>query len=132
MADRMTIGGLAEAAVVSVETVRFYQRSGLIAEPARPSGGYRTYGMDDVRRLRFIKRAQSLGFTLDEVANLLTLEGARSCASTRGLAAAKLATVASKVKDLLAIQAALTTMIARCDQEQGDARCPLILALSDD
>jgi MerR family transcriptional regulator, mercuric resistance operon regulatory protein len=93
MTEKMTISRLAGAAGVNAETVRFYQRSGLLDEPARPYTGYPTYGGEDVRRIRFIKRAQLLGFTLDEIANLLKLEGSQTCANTRDLAAKKLAMV---------------------------------------
>lgn len=132
MNGKMTIGRLAGAAGVNVETVRFYQRSGLIDEPARPQAGYRTYGDDDVRRIRFIKRAQHLGFTLEEVASLLKLEGSGTCSSTRSLAARKLAMVEAKVSDLLAMKAALATMVARCDSENPAGGCPIIQALIDD
>lgn len=132
MTEKMTISRLAGAAGVNVETVRFYQRSGLIDEPARPYGGYRTYGGEDVRRIRFIKRAQLLGFTLDEIANLLTLEGSRACASTRDLAAKKLAMVEEKISDLLAMKTALATMVSRCDSEHTGVDCPIIQALIDD
>lgn len=132
MNEKMTIGRLAGAAGVNVETVRFYQRSGLINEPTRPYSGYRTYGTDDVRRIRFIKRAQLLGFTLDEIANLLRLEGSRACTSTRDLAATKLAMVESKLSDLLAMKAALSEMVARCDSEERSAGCPIIQSLTDD
>lgn len=132
MTEKMTIGRLADAAGVNVETVRFYQRSGLIDEPARPRSGYRTYGDKDVRRIRFIKRAQLLGFTLDETANLLGLEGTRTCASTRDLAAKKLALVESKLIDLVAMKMALASMIARCDSEERNAGCPIIQALIED
>lgn len=132
MTGKMTIGRLAGAAGVNVETVRFYQRSGLIDEPARPSSGYRTYGDIDVQRIRFIKRAQLLGFTLDEIANLLRLQGSRTCSSTRDLAANKLAMVESKLNDLLAMKTALASMVARCDSEVRSTACPIIQALIDD
>jgi MerR family mercuric resistance operon transcriptional regulator len=132
MTEKMTISRLAGAAGVNVETVRFYQRSGLIDEPARPYSGYRTYGSEDVRRIRFIKRAQLLGFTLDEIASLLKLEGSQACASTRDLAAKKLAMVEAKLSDLLAMKTALATMVSRCDSEQLSASCPIIQALIDD
>ena len=132
MTEKMTISRLASAAGVNVETVRFYQRSGLIDEPARPYGGYRTYGDEDVRRIRFIKRAQLLGFSLDEIANLLTLEGSQTCASTRELAAKKLAMVEAKLSDLLAMKTALATMVSRCDSEHAGVGCPMIQALIDD
>jgi MerR family mercuric resistance operon transcriptional regulator len=128
----MTISRLASAAGVNVETVRFYQKSGLIDEPARPYSGYRTYGSDDARRIRFIKRAQLLGFTLGEIASLLKLEGSQTCASTRELAARKLAMVEAKLSDLLAMKTALATMVSRCDSEHPGADCPIIQTLIDD
>jgi MerR family mercuric resistance operon transcriptional regulator len=132
MTKKMTIGRLASAAGVTVETIRFYQRSELIDEPARPYDGYRTYGDEDVRRIRFIKRAQLLGFTLDEIANLLKLDGSQACPSTRELAAQKLAMVGEKLCDLLAMKTALATMVSRCDGEHPGVDCPIIQALIDD
>jgi MerR family mercuric resistance operon transcriptional regulator len=132
MTEKMTISRLADAAGVNVETVRFYQRSGLIDEPAKPYAGYRTYADSDVRRIRFIKRAQLLGFTLDEVANLLKLEGSQTCARTRTLAARKLAIVEAKLNDLMAMKTALAAMVARCDREDARTDCPIIQALIND
>lgn len=132
MPEKMTISRLAGAAGVNVETVRFYQRSGLIEEPARPCSGYRTYGAEDVRRIRFIKRAQFLGFALNEIASLLKLEGSQTCADTRNLAVKKLAIVENKLNDLLVMKTALASMVARCDSEHSDAHCPIIQALIDD
>jgi MerR family mercuric resistance operon transcriptional regulator len=132
MIDKMTIGRLADAAGVNIETVRFYQRSGLIDEPARPCGGYRTYSEEHIRRIRFIKRAQLLGFTLDEITSLLKLDGLQACTSTRDLAARKLAMVEDKLADLQAMKNALTDMVARCDSEERDDGCPIIQALIDD
>lgn len=132
MTEKMTISRLAAAGGVNVETVRFYQRSGLISEPSRPYSGYRTYGADDVRRIRFIKRAQLLGFTLDEIGSLLKLEGSQTCASTRELAARKLAMVEAKLYDLQSMKTALATMVSRCDSEQPSSGCPIIQALIDD
>lgn len=132
MAEKMTIGRLADAAGVNVETVRFYQRSGLIDEPARPASGYRSYQTGDVRRIRFIKRAQLLGFTLEEIASLLKLEGARTCADTRNLAARKLAMVDAKLADLLAMKNTLDEMVGRCDSGNGKGGCPIIQALVED
>ncbi|BDT59193.1 MerR family transcriptional regulator [Massilia varians] len=132
MPEKMTISRLSTAAGVNVETVRFYQRSGLIDEPVRPSSGYRTYGDEHVRRIRFVKRAQLLGFTLEEIASLLKLEGSGTCSSTRALAGKKLALVEAKVGDLLAMRTALATMVARCDSEALETSCPIIQALIDD
>lgn len=132
MVEKMKIGRLADAAGVNVETVRFYQRSGLIDEPARPHHGYRTYGEEDVRRIRFIKRAQLLGFTLGDIGSLLKLEGSVACANTYNLATRKLAMVESKLADLQAMKTALTAMVARCKSEERDDGCPIIQALIDD
>jgi MerR family mercuric resistance operon transcriptional regulator len=132
MDEKMTIGRLAVAAGVNVETVRFYQRSGLIDEPTRPHSGYRTYGDEDIRRIRFIKRAQLLGFTLDEISSLLRLEVSLACSSTRDLAARKLAMVESKLTDLQAMKVALEGMVAQCDSERLSDGCPIIQALIDD
>ena len=129
MSEKMTISRLAGEAGVNVETVRFYQRSGLISEPARPINGYRTYGEEDVRRIRFIKRAQLLGFTLDEVACLLKLEGSQTCKSTRILAAKKLATVEAKINDLIAMRTALSNRLSLCDSEDTGSSCPIIQSL---
>ncbi len=132
MNGKMTISRLAETAGVNVETVRFYQRSGLIDEPVRPASGYRTYTEADGGRIRFIKRAQALGFTLGEVANLLKLEGSRTCAETRELATRKLAMVESKMADLRSMQEALMDMIGRCGRGDGQETCPIIRALVED
>ena len=80
MQKELTIGRLAALAGVSVETIRYYQRRGLLAEPRKPLGGHRHYPADVAKRLRFIKRAQTLGFTLEETASLLQLDGADCCA----------------------------------------------------
>ena len=127
----LTIGRLATAAGVNLETVRFYQRSGLIHEPERPPSGYRSYGSADVQRIRFIKRAQTLGFTLEEIATLLQLDEATVCAETRQLASRKLGMVQARLDDLVKMQSALTDMILQCDTSQADARCPLIDALAE-
>lgn len=128
----MTISRLAKAAGVKVETVRFYQRSGLLDEPPRPASGYRQYATADVQRIRFIKRAQVLGFTLEEIAGLLRLEGARTCAETRELAARKLGMVESRLTDLTAMRAALLDMIGKCDTGDRQGECPMIRALVED
>ncbi|TMG91576.1 MAG: MerR family transcriptional regulator [Betaproteobacteria bacterium] len=79
MTDSITIGRLAQAAAVNVETIRYYQRRGLVGEPVKPLGGHRRYPPEAVKRVRFIKRAQNLGFTLDEVRGLLALDDGQSC-----------------------------------------------------
>ncbi|MDF5857927.1 MerR family DNA-binding protein [Pseudomonas aeruginosa] len=106
MAVELSIGQLAAAAGVSVETIRFYQRQGLLVEPAKPIGGHRRYDAAVVTRLRFIKRAQVLGFTLAEVAGLLSLDQAQAqaCADTREFAAHKVAVLDQKMQDLAAMR----------------------------
>ena len=97
--ENLTIGGLAEAAGVNVETIRFYQRKGLMQEPDRPHGGIRRYAGTDLARVRFIKSAQRLGFSLDEVGDLLKLEDGSHCTEAREQAERKLADVRTKLAD---------------------------------
>ena len=131
MSSPMTIGRIASAAGVNVETIRFYQRSGLLVEPARPPGGVRRYGSEFVARLRFIKRAQQLGFSLDEVERLLVLEDPQSCGKARSLAAEKLALVEARIADLERMRSVLEELVARCDVRRGKVVCPIIATLSE-
>lgn len=126
MATSLSIGKLAVAAGVHVETIRYYQRRGLLAQPPKPLGGQRRYSADAARRIRFIKRAQTLGFTLEEIATLLTLDRARACAPTRALAERHRALLAGKIADLTALHAALGRLIDACNAHPGTARCPII------
>jgi len=126
----MTIGELAERAGVHPETVRYYQRLRLLPLPARPAGSIRRYDDDAVRRLRFIKRAQELGFSLDEVGRLLALSAGEHCAETRAVAEQKRGLVARKVADLRAIQASLDALIRACGSGRKGHGCPIIEALS--
>lgn len=132
MTGSMTIGKFAEAAGVNVETVRYYQRVGLLAEPDTGGSGYRRYSLQELRRLRFIKRAQGLGFTLTEVGSLLTLDSARSCKATREAAANKLDLIEQRMRDLSAMRQALTDLVERCDSKGDREGCPLIDALAED
>jgi MerR family transcriptional regulator, mercuric resistance operon regulatory protein len=122
----LTIGALAAAAGVHVETVRYYQRRGLITEPARPPGGVRRYTADDADRLRFIKRAQAMGFALAEIENLLKLRARRSCRATRELAQAKLNLVTARIRQLRLLRKELVILMADCDTNTEDARCPFM------
>jgi MerR family transcriptional regulator, mercuric resistance operon regulatory protein len=121
-----TIARLASAAGVSVETVRYYQRRGLMPEPARPAGGVRRYGVEHAEQLRFIKRAQAMGFTLAETAHLLELRAARSCGATRNLAAAKIRAIDGKLRELRALRKELAILVARCDAGTEEISCPVI------
>lgn len=128
----LTIGRLATAAGVNVETVRYYQRRRLMNEPERPINGQRRYGSDAIKRVRFIKRAQGLGFTLDEIGSLLELDESRACAETRELAAHKLEVIESKLADLKAMRKALTALLRECDTGTAKGTCPIIHALAQD
>ena len=129
MKSRLTIGRLAEAAGVGVETVRFYQRSGLLTEPKRPASGYREYSSTDVQRIRFIKRAQTLGFNLDDITALLKLDGPQTCSLTRDLAMSKLHLVKDKIAALTLIQDALKHMVRQCERKHKKGTCPIIQSL---
>jgi len=129
MQNALTIGRLAAVAGVNVETIRYYQRRGLLDEPRKPVGGYRHYPPDMTKRIRFIKRAQGLGFTLDEIASLLRLDGADCCADTRELAAQKVALIERKLADLASMREALASLVDQCDMGKAEAACPIIRAL---
>ena len=125
----ITVGQLARAAAVNVETVRYYQRIGLLPMPRRDYGSIRRYLADDLKRIRFIKRAQKLGFSLHEVALLLGLSDGRHCAETRALAETRLAVVGEKIADLEAIRQALNGLVAKCSKGSRGCGCPVIDAL---
>lgn len=129
LSDPLTIGALADAAGVNVETVRYYQRRGLLRQPDKPGGGIRRYGDDDVARLRFVKAAQRLGFSLDEIAGLLTLDDGTHCREARELAEHKLDDVREKLAQLHAIESALVGVVRQCSRSRGKVSCPLIIAL---
>lgn len=126
MATELSIGGLAGEAGVNVETIRYYQRLGLLVIPPKPLGGQRRYSPDQVRRVRFIKRAQALGFTLAEVGELLTLDAALSCTETRALADRKRRLIEQKMADLEAMHTLLSDLVKQCDRSRGDSPCPII------
>lgn len=132
MALDLTIGRVAMLAGVNVETVRYYQRRRLIAEPDKPHMGYRRYPADIVKRIRFIKRAQALGFTLQEIIELLRLEEARACAETRALAAHKMELIDRKLTGLAAMRKALAGLVQLCDRKQSAKGCPIIQVLEQD
>jgi MerR family mercuric resistance operon transcriptional regulator len=129
--QEMTIGQLAEAAEVNVETVRYYHRRGLLPTPPRPAGGIRRYPTAVLTRLCFIKRSQSLGFSLAEVEALLSLHDGQTCNSARAIAEHKLADVRQRIQDLSMLEAALAKLVQRCSTSKGKVSCPLINALMD-
>lgn len=124
-----TIGELAASAGVSVEAIRFYQRKGLLTEPRRMYGQIRRYGASDVARVKFVKSAQRLGFSLEEVAALLRLDDGAHCGEARVMAAQKLDDVRSKLRDLRRIESVLKKLVADCGARRGSITCPLISAL---
>jgi MerR family mercuric resistance operon transcriptional regulator len=127
--QNLTIGAFAKAAGVNIETIRFYQRKGLLSEPDRPYGSIRRYGQADVARVRFVKSAQRLGFTLGEIGQLLKLEDGAHCTEAAELAALRLADVRARLADLRRMEAALSKLVTECSAHHGNVSCPLIAAL---
>ena len=125
----MTIGSLADAAAINLETIRFYQRKGLMPEPVRAPGSVRRYGEPALARVRFIKSAQRLGFSLEEVAHLLKLEDGTHCTEARILAEQKLMDVSDKLADLQRIELVLRQLVKRCGSASGAVKCPIIESL---
>lgn len=130
--EAMTIGGLANTAGVNVETIRFYQRKGLLPEPVRPYGSIRRYEESDLARVRFIKSAQRLGFSLKEIGELLKLEDGTHCDEARALAEHKLADVRQKLSDLARIESVLAALVVQCCVVTGRVNCPLIASLQEE
>lgn len=122
-----TIGGLAKAAGVGVETIRYYQRRGLLPEPARPPGEVRRYGEQDVKRLRFIRSAQAAGFTLSEIKELLDLDASDDRARARELAQARVAALDDKIEELRRAREALAGLATACARKRGGP-CPILSA----
>jgi len=125
----LTIGRLAKAADVNIETIRHYQRQNLIKEPRKPESGFRHYPNETIDRIRFIKRAQQLGFTLKNIRQLIEL-GSEQCGDIQVLARAKHETIQQQIKGLMTIQSALEDIIASCQIDDIEKRCALIEALS--
>lgn len=129
----LTIGSLAEAAGVKVPTVRYYERRGIIAEPPRTAAGYRQYDESVVDRIRFIRQAQDLGFTLEEIEDLLSLRvrGPESCVVVEAATRTKLASVQSKLRELERLKGVLQGLVRACEQRERTSECP-VLALLDE
>jgi Hg(II)-responsive transcriptional regulator len=130
----LTIGALAGRSGVHLETIRYYENRGLIPKPARSASGYRQYPSATVDRVRFIKRAQELGFTLAEIHELLAMRARPSGPNSRvrRLALEKLAVIDSKIRDLNRMREALQTLTAACDGQGIVAECPIIGAMEED
>ena len=130
--QKVTIGELAKRAGVGVETVRFYERRGLIRQPSRQRSGYRHYDADCVRRLLFIRRAKSLGFSLNDIAELLELQfaGQPSCPEVKRRAEEKVAEVEEKIAGLQRVAQELRRLVEACQQERARGECPVLHALA--
>lgn len=134
MRTEIAIGELSRRTECNIETIRYYERIGLLPQAHRPDGRFRRYDADDVARLRFIRRARQLGFTLDEVRTFMRLAGAEgddACAEARSLAAAHVADIRAKIADLQAMEQVLSEAIRACEADR-QPRCPLIEVLSRD
>ena len=125
---------LAGRAAVNPQTLRYYERRGLLEEPVRSASGYRSYPPEAVRRVRFIKRAQELGFTLAEVETLLDLAagGPDSCDAVRALATKKITDVRRRIADLRLLEAGLSRLATTCDLPRGQRECPILQELDAD
>jgi len=127
--ERLTIGRLARLIGVNFETVRYYEREGLIPKPPRTRAGYRIFPQAAVRRLRFIKKAQELGFSLTEIRELLRLRPSADCQKVRAHAQAKIADIDQKIHTLQAMKKVLGTLVDRCDSCGPMGDCPILESL---
>jgi MerR family copper efflux transcriptional regulator len=128
--DALGIGQLAKRGGVGIDTVRYYERNGLLAPHARLASGYRRYGELELARLRFIRRAQALGFTLKEIKELLALSAQRDVARVKRSAQAKLLDVKTRIANLERVRDGLATLIAACPGHGRAADCPILGALT--
>lgn len=129
--DKLTIGEVAKQAQVHIETLRYYERMGLVESPPRNGSNYRLYPQETVRRVQFIKRAQQLGFSLKEITELLALRTTPEtpCADIRTRALAKIDTIAEKIRALHAMKHALTQLVAECPGQGVVTDCPILASL---
>jgi len=124
-----TVARLAQAAGVGVETIRYYERRGLLAQPRRGAGTYREYDRKHVARIRFVKRAQELGFTLAEIETLLRLDDGADRATIREIASTRLSQIRDRVRDLRRMEKALAHVLAACERHAEAPHCPIIEAI---
>ena len=129
--ETLTIGQVAKQAGVNVETVRYYERQGLIPEPPRQASGYRQYNPDFVKRIQFIKRAQSLGFSLKEISELLALRVVSdiACDDVKQHAEKKMADIEKKIQSLERIKTALAELVTCCERREQSSDCPILEVL---
>lgn len=124
-----TIGALAKKAGVSIDTIRFYQRRELLVEPVKPPLGARRYTEQDLQRIRFIKQSQKLGFSLDEISELLKLEDGQHCQEVYEIALKKLALIRERIEGLRTMEIALSNLVERCANNPASVLCPIIITL---
>ena len=134
MTTNLTIGKLAKEAGVNVDTVRYYERRHLLTKPARTPSGYRQYLPEAVTRIKFIKRAQELGFSLNEISELLQLrvDADSACEDVKARAETTVADIQSKIQTIERIQRTLAELIDHCDLRQPTEACPILKALEDE
>jgi Hg(II)-responsive transcriptional regulator len=120
---------VAQQADVNAQTLRYYERRGLLSEPERSPSGYRAYSADAVRLVRFVKRAQTLGFTLDDIEELLHLAGGgpASCEEAKTMARARITDLDQRIAELVGMRDALTRLVSTCDQPRDQRDCPILL-----
>jgi len=132
-ANKFTIGRLAKRAGVGIDTVRFYERRGLLPQPQRTASGYRLYSEDTINRIRFVRKAKQLGFTLDEIENLLRLQdrgGQKS--EVKAITTLKLEQIDAKITDLSRMRSVLETLARECSGKGSVSTCPIIEAIAND
>lgn len=127
--ENFTIGQLAKTTEVNVETIRYYQRRALLAEPVRPHKGIRRYTERDAQRVRFIKQGQKLGFSLDELKELMSLEDEKQCQEARNIALKKLLSIRERIEGLKNMEKALSDLLECCSHNADEVSCPIIMAL---
>lgn len=127
--ENLTIGFLAKAAMVNIETIRYYQRTGLIEQPKKPAHGYRTYSSETLKRIKFIKRAQQLGFSLKEIDELLQL-GEGNCHDVRLRAEQKRLQIDIQIKDLQKLRTTLSELISACHENSEPNNCAIVETLT--
>lgn len=126
----LSIGELAKQAGVAIDTVRYYERNDLLAPAGRLASGYRRYGAEELKRLRFIRRAKALGFSLDDIRSLLTLSAERDVARVRTAAQTKLADIEQRIGELDRIRKGLSVLVAACPGHGHSEACPILNALT--
>jgi MerR family mercuric resistance operon transcriptional regulator len=129
MSKKLTISTIAKEIEISVETIRYYERIGLISQPKKPDSGYRIYNDEILKKLYFIKRAKMLGFSLNEISDILAI-GNKGCKKTKEIASLKLQNVRNKINDLESISKTLEELIEACDSNTEYKGCPIFSAIS--